>query len=58
MSPVESDDLTDIVARCDDGYAVLRSPETAEHSPGYRKVATFATLKEVEDFLNAPDIPD
>lgn len=41
MSPVYSDDLTEIVEQEDDAFVLLRSPETAEHSPDYKELARF-----------------
>jgi hypothetical protein len=51
MSPFKSDDLTEIVVACGDKFAVLQSPETAEHSPDYRKVAEFANRQDAEAYL-------
>lgn len=42
MSPTHSDDRTIIVDETDDGsFAVLRSPEIAEHDPAYVELALF-----------------
>jgi DNA-directed RNA polymerase subunit RPC12/RpoP len=54
MSPAKSDDLTDIIARSDEGYVVLRSPQTAEHSASYRRLASFRTLEEADAYLDTP----
>jgi hypothetical protein len=51
MSPVDSDDLTEIIVKDGDEFVVLESPETAEHSAGYRKLGRFPTLAAVEAFL-------
>ena len=51
MSPYESDDLTDVIEKRDGEYVVLRSPETAEHQPAYRKLGSFRTKKEAERWL-------
>ena len=53
MSPFESDDLTVIIEDRGGEFAVLLSPETAEHDPDYRKLASFATEAEVEQFVNS-----
>ena len=45
MSPYESDDLTDVIEKRDGEYVVLRSPETAEHQPAYRKLGSFRRRK-------------
>lgn len=41
MSPVGSDDLTEISEWREDKVVLLRSPETAEHHPDYAEVAVF-----------------
>ena len=53
MSPVDSDDLTEIIVREGDEFVVLRSPEKAEHHAGYRKVGRFPSLAAIEEFLRA-----
>ena len=42
-SPVESDDLTEVVFEVKDGFVVMQSPQTAEHKPRYAPVAKFPT---------------
>lgn len=42
-SPVQSDDLTEVVEDTGRGFVVMRSPDTAEHEPDYSPVATFPT---------------
>jgi hypothetical protein len=51
MSPVDSNDLTRIIERRGDVYAVLRSPPTAEHSADYRLVIELPDLRQAEEFL-------
>jgi hypothetical protein len=51
MSPYDSDDLTEIIEKREDTFAVLRSPETAEKKPDYEEIARFPTLKEAEAYL-------
>lgn len=47
MTPFESGELTIVIDEKPDGtFAVLRSPETAEHKPDYREMQTFATREE------------
>jgi hypothetical protein len=41
MSPLKSDDLTEITWQRDDGLVLLRSPASAEHQPDYVVVAEF-----------------
>ena len=40
-SPVESEDLTQIVLEVGGDFVVMQSPETAEHQPSYVPVAKF-----------------
>jgi hypothetical protein len=40
-SPVESEDLTEVVFDSGEEFVVMRSPDTAEHKPRYVPVATF-----------------
>jgi hypothetical protein len=51
MSPEESDDLTEVIEPHGAEFAVLRSPETAEHDPDYIEVATFSTRELAEVYL-------
>ncbi len=51
MSPLDSEDLTELIDARDGVFVVLQSPDTAEHAPDYRKVAEFATRAEAETFL-------
>ena len=49
MSPEASDDLTVVLdGKLDGQFAVLRSPDTAEHKPDYEEVALFPTRAEAE----------
>ncbi len=52
ISPTESDDLTVIVEDEGTRFVVLRSPDTAEHDPDYRQLASFPTRREAEDYAN------
>jgi len=53
MSPTASDDLSAIVEEKPDGrFAVLWSPETAEHAPDYSEVACFLTRGEALAFID------
>lgn len=45
MSPYDTDDLTEIIARRGDAFAVFRSPDTAEHTPNYQEFGVFPTLE-------------
>lgn len=42
-SPVESEDLTEVVCETPDGFVVMRSPESAEDKPRYTPIAQFGT---------------
>jgi hypothetical protein len=55
MSPVESEDLTEIVVTCGDQFVVLRSPDTAEHHPNYREAARFATPEQANAYLRGTE---
>jgi hypothetical protein len=41
MSPLESDDLTEISEWRAGEVVLLRSPDSAEHSPDYAEIAVF-----------------
>lgn len=58
MSPHTSDDLTEVVVRETESFALYCSPETAEHQPAYRKVASFATAEEAARYFSDPHHPD
>jgi hypothetical protein len=51
MTPVKSDDLTEIIDESDGMFVVLRSPKTAGHSPDYYELARFATRQLAEVYL-------
>lgn len=51
MSPLKSDDLTEVIEREGREYVVLWSPETAEHDPNYRELGRFPNRKQAEAFL-------
>ena len=51
MSPDESDDLTEIIAKEGKAFVVYWSPETAEHHADYRELGRFSTRVEAEKFL-------
>jgi hypothetical protein len=45
MSPYDSDDLTEIIAKHGDSFVVFRSADTAGHKPNYQEVGVFPTLE-------------
>ena len=51
MSPFDSENLTDIVAKDADGFIAFRSSDSAEHDPDYREVGRFPTREQAEEFL-------
>jgi hypothetical protein len=55
MSPLKSDDLTDIIKEDRGEFVVLWSPETAEHRPDYQELGRFATREQAERFLATDD---
>jgi hypothetical protein len=50
-SPFESEDLTEVVREMDGEFVVLLSPETAEHYPDYRQIASFTSAALAERFV-------
>ncbi len=50
-SPFESEDLTEVVREADAGFAVYRSADNAEHSPGYKQVAWFPSAELADRFV-------
>ena len=50
MSPTDSDDLTVIVEDEGTRFAVLHSPDTAEHDPDYQHLADFPTRPEADAY--------
>jgi hypothetical protein len=53
MTPVRSEDLTELIEQKGAEFVVLRSPETAEHDPDYRELGRFPTHDEALRFLAA-----
>jgi hypothetical protein len=51
MSPVRSEDLTELIEQEGQEFVVLRSPDTAEHDPDYRELGRFSTRIRAEEFL-------
>jgi hypothetical protein len=50
-SPYKSDDLTTTIEKDGDTFVVIWSPETAEHNPDYRELATFRTRQQAEAYI-------
>jgi hypothetical protein len=55
ISPYDSDDLTEIIARRGPSFVVLRSPKSAEHSADYAEVGAFPTLEQAAVFLETAE---
>ena len=51
MSPYKSDDLTEIIEQDGDQFVVLVSPDTAEHEPDYKELASFPSRETAEAFV-------
>jgi hypothetical protein len=51
MTAYDADDLTITIEKDGGEFVVLRSPKSASHSPSYRELARFETLKKAEAFL-------
>jgi hypothetical protein len=51
ISPYDSDERTQIIEQCGANFIVLRSADSAEHSPEYGEIAIFGTMGEAEAFL-------
>jgi Histidine kinase-, DNA gyrase B-, and HSP90-like ATPase len=51
----QSDDLTELIRPRDGGFVILRSPDTAEHSPDYYEVARFSTRAQAEAYLTSAE---
>jgi hypothetical protein len=52
MTPVSSDDLTEVVFPRDGRFVLMQSPATAEHAPAYVEVGQFNSLREAEAYLS------
>jgi hypothetical protein len=51
IAPYDANELTFLIIERTDDYAVLRSPETAEHTPDYVEVTNFPTRDLAEAYL-------
>lgn len=54
-SPVESEDLTEVVSMVDGQYALFRSPDAADDGPAYGLVAVFAGRDQAEHYMHRRD---
>ncbi len=55
MSPYDDIELTRVIEKRAYGFVVLRSPESAEHTPNYEEVAEFPSLELAEAYLSDDD---
>jgi hypothetical protein len=51
VTPLDSDDLTEVVEDRAHTFVVLRSPESAEHTPDYEEVAKLPTRELAVSYL-------
>jgi hypothetical protein len=51
VSPSNSDDLTEVIESRESTFVVLRSPDSAEHTPDYEELAGFPTRQLAEAYL-------
>jgi len=54
-SPVDSEDLTEVIVAEGTEFVVLRSPGTAEDDPDYEEIGRFPTHEGAQAFLAAYD---
>jgi len=50
-SPVDSEDLTEVLFEAKDGFIVMQSPDSAEHKPSYVPVGKFASRELAMRFI-------
>jgi hypothetical protein len=55
-TPFKSEDLTELVEQDNGEFIALRSPDSAEHDPGYREVGRFPTREKAEEFLASVEL--
>lgn len=53
MSPLESEDLTELIVEEGGKFVVLRSPDVAEDDPDYEELGRFSTREAAKKFLAA-----
>lgn len=56
MTPIRSEDLTDLIEQEGSEFVVVRSPDTAEHDPDYEEVGRFPTRAKAEEFLVSTEL--
>jgi hypothetical protein len=55
MTPVRSEDLTELIEQEGGEFVALRSSGSAEHDPDYRELGRFATRAKAEECLASFD---
>lgn len=53
MSPLRSDDLTEIFVVTDERVVLFRSPDTAEHRPDYGQVGDYPLIHQLVEHLQS-----
>ena len=56
ITPIRSEDLTDLIEQEGSEFVVMRSPDTAEHDPDYEEVGRFPTRAKAEEFLVSTEL--
>lgn len=51
-SPVESENLTEVIEATDRGFVVMRSPDNADDHPRYQPIAVFGSAALAERFVS------
>jgi hypothetical protein len=51
-SPSHSEDLTEFVDQDGDEFVAIRSPDSAEHDPGYQELGRFPSRDAALEFLS------
>lgn len=57
-SPLESEDLTEVVLESKDGFVVMQSSEHAADRPRYRALATFSTAQSAQRYVRWGDLTE
>jgi hypothetical protein len=52
MTPLKSEDLTELVEQDGNEFIAIRSPETAEHDPDYQELGRFPSHEKALEFLS------
>ena len=55
MTPIDSENLTELIEQDGREFVAIRSPGSAGHDPDYREVGRFPTREKAEEFLASID---